>query len=180
MEAVIQAPPALNAALVSKTDLDCDAHPRGKITLSASGGVPPYWFSIGENDWQRDSIFNELAAGVYTITVRDGNNCLTTPLSAEIDVGDECEILFPNAFTPNGDGLNDMFRPKYYKRVSNYRLTVYNRWGAMIFQSNDPASGWNGQLKGVLAETGTFVWVATFTNRSGQPQVMRGTVTLVK
>ncbi|WP_298735019.1 gliding motility-associated C-terminal domain-containing protein [uncultured Chitinophaga sp.] len=179
-EAVIQEPPLLSAALIAKDNLDCDAHPRGKISLSASGGVPPYWFSTGESSWQRDSVFKDLAAGVYTLNVRDGNNCLSAPLSAEIEIGDECEMLFPNAFSPNGDGVNDLFRPKYYKRVSNYRLTVYNRWGALIFQSNDPATGWDGQFKGVLAETGTFVWVAAFTNRSGQPQVMRGTVTLVK
>jgi|GEM_PF-1224206 len=180
MEAAITEPPVLNGALVSKTDLDCDAHPRGNITLTASGGVPPYWFSIGENSWQRDSVFTGLGVGIYALSVRDGNNCVTVPLSAEIDIGDECEMFFPSAFSPNGDGLNDLFRPKYYKRITNYRLTVYNRWGALIFQSNDPAAGWDGQFKGVLAETGTFVWVATFTDRSGKAQAMRGTVTLVK
>ncbi|HEY1167198.1 MAG TPA: gliding motility-associated C-terminal domain-containing protein, partial [Chitinophaga sp.] len=180
MEAAIAEPPVLNGALVSKTDLDCDAHPRGNITLTASGGVPPYWFSIEENSWQRDSVFAGLGVGIYALSVRDENNCVTAPLSAEIDIGDECEMFFPSAFSPNGDGLNDLFRPKYYKRITNYRLTVYNRWGAVIFQSSDPAKGWDGQFKGVLAETGTFVWVATFTNRSGQEQAMRGTVTLVK
>jgi gliding motility-associated-like protein len=180
LEAVIQEPPALNAVLVSKTDLDCNANPRGRITLSANGGVPPYWFSIGENGWQRDSVFTGLSASVYSLSVRDGNNCVTPPLSVEVDIGVECEMFFPSAFSPNGDGLNDMFRPKYYKRVSNYQMMVYNRWGTLIFQSNNPAAGWNGEIKGVLAETGTYVWVATFTNRNGQAQAMRGTVTLVK
>jgi gliding motility-associated-like protein len=180
MEAVIQEPPPLNAVLASKTDLDCDANPRGSITLRAGGGVPPYWYRLGEGGWQRDSIFNGLAAGTHYLVVRDGNDCVTIPFAAEITLEEGCEVVFPNAFSPNGDGLHDLFRPKFYTRVSNYRLTVYNRWGVIIFQSNDPATGWNGQFKGALLDMGTYVWVATFTNRRGQPQTMRGTITLVK
>lgn len=178
--AVIQEPPVLNIALIAQTGLRCDALPIGSITLTANGGVPPYWFSIGENSWQRDSMFSKLGAGTYSIVVKDGNDCITPPLTTDIKVEEDCEIFFPSAFTPNGDGKNDLFRPKYYKSVSNYRLKVYNRWGAIVFESNDPANGWNGQYKGALSGTATFVWVATFVNRQGQPQVLRGTVTLVE
>jgi gliding motility-associated-like protein len=173
-------PPPLSIALVSKTDLDCENQPRGSISFTAKGGQPPYWFRIGESGWQRDSVFTGLLAGTYLLTVRDGNECVTAPLSTEIFLEEGCDVVFPSAFTPNGDGLNDLFRPKYYSRVSDYRLTVYNRWGAIIFQSNDAAQGWNGQFKGVLMDTGTYVWVATFVNRRGQPQTMKGTITLVK
>ncbi|HEY0608299.1 MAG TPA: T9SS type B sorting domain-containing protein, partial [Chitinophaga sp.] len=180
MEAVILAPPQLNVALVSKTDLECDAQPKGRITLTASGGKPPYWFAIGDGGWQRDSTFTGLGPGKYSIVVRDENNCLTEVLRTEIFVVESCDIIFPSAFTPNGDGLNDLFRPKFYRYVTNYRLSVYNRWGAIIFQVNDPSIGWDGRFKGVLSDTGTFLWIATFVNRHGQPQTLKGTVTLVK
>ncbi|KAA2238412.1 T9SS type B sorting domain-containing protein [Chitinophaga agrisoli] len=178
--ALILEPPALQVSLISKTDLECDALPKAVITLSATGGVPPYAFSTGNNSWQSDSIFRGLALGPYTIVVRDGNNCVTDPLQTEIIIVEDCDIFFPSAFTPNGDGRNDLFRPKYYKRVSHYQLNVYNRWGATIFQSNDPAIGWDGSFKGALSDTGTFVWIATFMNRHGQAQTVKGTVTLVR
>lgn len=180
MEAVILAPPQLNLALVSKTDLECDAQPQGRITLTASGGKPPYWFAIGDGGWQRDSTFTGLGPGQYSIVARDENNCFTEALRTEIFLVESCDIIFPSAFTPNGDGLNDLFRPKFYRYVTNYRLSVYNRWGAITFQTNDPSIGWDGRFKGVLSDTGTFLWIATFVNRHGQPQTLKGTVTLVK
>lgn len=179
-QAVVLEPTQLILTLVDKTELECDALPKGRITLSASGGVPPYSYSIGNDNWQGDSIFLELGAGRYAMMARDRNNCLTDPLVTDIAITEGCEMIFPSAFSPNGDGLNDLFRPKNYKHASAYRLSVYNRWGAIIFQANDPAMGWDGRFKGALLDAGTFVWIATFTNRHGQSQTLKGTVTLVK
>ncbi len=178
--AMILEPPQLQLTLVSKTDVECDPLPKGVIAVSPAGGVLPYEFSIGNGSWQSDSVFTGLGMGNYAVVVRDGNNCITDPLPTEILLVEDCDIFFPSAFTPNGDGRNDQFRPKYYKHVSHYRLNVYNRWGAAIFQSNDPAVGWDGFFKGALSDTGTFVWIASFMNRHGQAQTLKGTVTLVR
>jgi len=179
-ELIILEPPQLNAALLSKTDIECGTPLKGHITLTANGGVQPYLFGIGNNSWQPDSVFTGLEAGSYMLTVRDGNNCLSAPLLTQIFVDEACDIIFPTAFTPNGDGRNDLFRPKNYGHISNYQLSIYNRWGVTIFQSNDPAAGWDGHFKGVLADTGTFVWMATFMNKGGEKKTLKGTVTLVK
>ncbi|WP_366885059.1 gliding motility-associated C-terminal domain-containing protein [uncultured Chitinophaga sp.] len=57
----------------------------------------------------------------------------------------------PNAFSPNGDESNDVFRPKMYDDVHNYQLRIYNRWGSLVFRANDPGNGWNGIFNGSAA-----------------------------
>jgi gliding motility-associated-like protein len=75
-----------------------------------------------------------------------------------------CELTLPNAFTPNNDGLNDVFRPLHPCNMTEYRLQIFDRYGKLIFLSNDFGKGWNGTYNGTPAESGTFVWMATYRN----------------
>jgi len=58
----------------------------------------------------------------------------------------ECDVFIPNTFSPNGDGVNDIFRPVCDCTISNYELTIYNRWGQLVFQTNSPEKGWNADF----------------------------------
>lgn len=70
------------------------------------------------------------------------------------------EVFVPNSFSPNGDGVNDSFRP--FLQTSNpivhYEWTVFNRWGSQVFQTNDPLVGWNGEGRQQLADQGVYLW----------------------
>ena len=68
-------------------------------------------------------------------------------------------VYAPNAFTPDGDGVNDQWRPIIKDQdVTQYRLTIFDRWGQELWASNDPAIGWDGKAGGDVLKTGIYVW----------------------
>ncbi len=90
--------------------------------------------------------------------------------TASVLVNDEClptlgeapsRMFVPNAFSPNGDGLNDIFLPKG-NGVIWYSFRVYNRWGAMVFESNDLQLGWNGQFEGEDQMPGAYLYMIDY------------------
>lgn len=120
-------------------------------------------------------------SGVYYDTLVSANSCdsiITTNLSVK-----ECPLMiwFPSAFTPNDDGLNDVFMP-VCKSITHYNLQIYDRWGQLIFESNDVSSGWNGSLKDKMADPGVFSYIAIFESEQypGETQKIHGTFTLVR
>ncbi|MDZ4756671.1 MAG: gliding motility-associated C-terminal domain-containing protein [Bacteroidota bacterium] len=75
------------------------------------------------------------------------------------------KVFFPNAFTPNNDNLNEVFKPTIsfvhgadYNNKLKYRFEIFDRWGGRVFLTNDPMSGWDGKINGVLAEPGVYVY----------------------
>jgi len=75
-----------------------------------------------------------------------------------------CELTLPNAFTPNFDGVNDVFRPLHPCDMTEFRMQVYDRYGKLIFQTTDFSHGWNGTYNGMPADDGTFIWMASYRN----------------
>jgi gliding motility-associated-like protein len=89
----------------------------------------------------------------------------------------------PNAFTPNGDGLNDFFSPLFPCQVDDYELQIYNRWGEKVFQSAQLADAWDGNFKGKPVPAEVYFWLLRYTeNFNGQPtsRMMQGDVTLLR
>ena len=68
------------------------------------------------------------------------------------------DLWIPNAFSPDYDGINDIFKPKANTELLNYNLQIYTRWGALIFESNDINKGWNGIYKGKDCPVGVYVY----------------------
>ena len=89
--------------------------------------------------------------------------------------------LLPNAFTPNGDGLNETFRPLHPCDMSDYNIKIFNRYGQLIFESANPSVGWDGTFKGAKAVDGTYVWMSSYTNtNNNQRMSKKGTLILVR
>ena len=65
----------------------------------------------------------------------------------------------PNTFTPDGDGVNEIFRP-YGEGIdfSQYTMQIFNRWGELIYETNEPELGWDGTYKGKPVQVGTYIW----------------------
>ena len=89
-------------------------------------------------------------------------------------------LMMPNAFSPNNDGLNDVFKPET-KGISGYKMAIFNKWGELIF-SNDSqnAEGWNGQLNGQLLPSGNYVYKVSYLTPKGEEIEKAGTVTLIR
>ena len=91
-------------------------------------------------------------------------------------------MLFPNAFTPNNDGLNDGFKALVRCDVQWRGLHVYNNWGELVFATNDPDAAWDGKYKGINAPAGVYMYFDTFLTTSPftKRQVVKGEVTLIR
>lgn len=118
-------------------------------------------------------------AGTYSVDVTNTYGCHGQD---EINVTENCGyvLYMPNAFSPNGDGLNDVFRPTVLGQISNYDIRIFDRWGEMVFESQDYAQGWDGSFKNVPVEVGQYIYTATFTDAKQQVQQIGGTLILLR
>ena len=118
--------------------------------------------------------------GIYAIVAQ--NVCNRATDSVNIYYQDcDCTLFFPTAFTPNGDGRNDYFRPVYRCQLGQYKLSIYNRWGEFIFHTTDPRVGWNGLYNGSTAAMGTYVWVVEYIDELNLKKYNKtGTITLIR
>lgn len=78
-----------------------------------------------------------------------------------VECMDKC-VQFPTAFTPNGDGKNDMYKAGVFCPVPKYKLVIYNRNGELVYKTNDPSAGWNGYFNGKLQPNGAYVFYSEF------------------
>ena len=98
----------------------------------------------------------------YVLTVTDANQCSGT--DTVLLTIDHCDIVFPSAFTPDKDGLNDVIRAVgHLDHYTNYALTIVNRWGARVFYTNDIYTGWDGVYNGVPQDLGTYFYLMSYT-----------------
>lgn len=87
----------------------------------------------------------------------------------------------PTAFSPNGDGINDVFKPLgSAKFTSEYEMTIWSRWGEQVFRSVSPDDGWDGNYKGVQSITGVYAFVISYKNIYGESKLLKGNVTLTR
>ncbi len=148
--------------------------PGEKITLDATVAGASYTWQ----DSSTDSIFMVSDPGIYWVLVTF-NKC-TAGDTVHIT---ECpsELWFPTAFTPNGDGVNDLFRPKGIS-IGKFHLLIYNRWGQLLFETDDMERGWDGASKGILCPAGTYSFIATYegTDNPGKTKKLQGSFILVR
>jgi gliding motility-associated-like protein len=124
----------------------------GSIELATSGGTPPY--SYAWTDGSASSTRYGLTAGTYTVTVTDANGC---SLELLITLTQPDELAMPSGFTPNGDGNNDAFVIHGLDAYPNNQLTVFNRWGNVVFDQLRYANDWRGEnQQGQQLPDGTY------------------------
>lgn len=100
-------------------------------------------------------------------------------IAIEIYVEPLTTLYVPNAFTPNSDGRNEVFRPIVYD-VTDYTFEIYNRWGERIFETNNLKAGWNGRIKNKNAPDGVYVWKIKFRNHRSIFEEHQGHFTLLR
>jgi len=103
----------------------------------------------------------------------------TEVLSSSMDIDVSEYFRVGNAFTPNGDGLNDIFFPVLAFTPSYYDFSIYNRLGTLLFHSGVPGAGWDGRYKGKLMSPGTYLWSVKIKTLSGLTEKRNGTVAIL-
>jgi gliding motility-associated-like protein len=141
--------------------------------------------ALSDTIWSEDlSLFagSVTSASVpYHVTEAHAGSPPGTPASRSnvILVPLEANIYMPNAFTPDGDGLNDLFMPALSFLPEVYEFSIYTRSGVLLFRTSDHGEGWDGRHNGRLMPSGVYLWSLRITTPSGQSEARRGTVTIL-
>lgn len=114
------------------------------------------------------SIKNDSTITVYDSTtilvklkITDFNGCSNTK-EEWVYIGGPIKYYTPNVFTPNGDGKNELFGPEGIEFARNYKFTIYNRWGEIVFATDNHLDKWDGYYRGKLCQNGVYTYVITF------------------
>ena len=158
-----------------------------RFTSLAQGHIVNYNWEFGDGTTSSQESPSHIYSGpsattsyIVKYTVTDSFGCENTAQKA-IKVYVSCYLAVPNAFTPNGDGKNDFLYPLNAIKAEKLNFRVYDRWGQLIFQTNNWKHGWDGSFKGVPQSTGVYVWFLTYVDRdSKQPRQMKGTAALIR
>jgi gliding motility-associated-like protein len=118
----------------------------------------------------------------FTVFARDNKNCSNSD-SVFVDLIDECQedfIYLPDAFSPNRDGINDCFKVVSPPMLSDYKMTIFNRWGEKVFETFTISDCWDGTWRGSDAISDSYMYVVAFKCYNGKVLTKKGTVTLLR
>ncbi|NUO01882.1 MAG: gliding motility-associated C-terminal domain-containing protein, partial [Saprospiraceae bacterium] len=143
--------------------------PGKRITLNAAAGTP------AEYVWQDGTqtvTYVVDTPGIYSVSVF--NQCEQVLDRIVIEECEVCTVYAPNAFSPNDDGFNDKFLPLSDCILDPFLMRIFNRWGALVYETNNPAAGWDGRFKNKNLEPGIYVWQMEYTVvEDGKPRVIK-------
>jgi gliding motility-associated-like protein len=180
-------------ATVSSTPLTLSPAPEPIVTLTdkdylctgtaTSLDAGPDFSTYTWQDGSTGRYMNVTTAGVYRVTVIDSLGCS----GSDSVVVKKCSgnVYVPNAFTPNGDGLNDIFRISASPDdIAEFSMQVFNRWGEKIFESTNVPAGWDGMKMGVYCPADSYIWIIRYKATAGGPEaeivIIKGVVELIR
>ncbi|MCZ2392446.1 MAG: gliding motility-associated C-terminal domain-containing protein [Chitinophagales bacterium] len=141
-------------ALQMTYSTDTIINPGNPVTLFASGAISYLW-STGEST--ASIVVRPLSTTQYTVTGTSDNGCVQ---KANITVSvNSCQIFGANFFTPNNDGIHDRWRLKGTECLSDYYVKIINRWGDIVFESQDASEYWNGTFKENEVPEGVYFYI---------------------
>ena len=116
--------------------------------------------------------------GIYTITlIAISSHQCTDSITNTVIVSNDLQILMPNAFTPNGDNVNDVFKP-IGVGIQKLQITIYNRWGELMYSSDDKNGGWDGTFMGKQVQQGAYLYLIKARGLYGPFQYFKGMIML--
>lgn len=120
------------------------------------------WTVNGQNYDQDQLMYTFNTTGTYNITLRRDNVLCYAEQTYQVVVVECVELVYwvPNSFTPDSDEHNQTFGPVMYSGFdpNNYKFTIINRWGEVIWESNDPEARWDGAYSGLRCQSGVYIW----------------------
>lgn len=156
------------------------------ITVTTADPAGQYTFSVDGQTYQPGNSFSGLSGGIYTVSVRDRNACVSTrPVRLAVDCANA--VYMPTAFSPNADNLNDAFTTHFsFPSLTVARFVVYDRWGGVVYSRVDFSLSngepiWNGQVEnGSPAPAGLYPYLLHCRFPDGTQMTYRQSVALLK
>jgi adhesin/invasin len=134
---------------------------------------------ITDSNGDATILITSLKPGFVLITAQVDSQQIINGSPARVQFA-AINIYVPKVFTPNGDGTNDILKPILVGISSFHYFSVYNRWGNLIFTTEDPNAGWDGSFKGVPQPVETYLWIGEGVDINGKKVVQKGMVSLVR
>ena len=169
---------------MSSHDLGCfGIGTEGWAEADVIGGAHPYTYVWNTTPPQVDMRATELRFGYYIVQVTDFKGCSIWD-TVYINPGTCCEEVFlPNAFSPNGDGVNDVFRAVTSAGIQLIHFSIYNRWGQLVWKTNDYTKGWDGNFNGESSTNNSTTYYYMFNYKcltDGNSYMKKGDVMVIK
>lgn len=167
---------------IIKQDLACYGRGNeGYAVADVLGGHPPYVYEWSTSPVQTTAKAEKLYFGSYQLNVTDAAGCRLAD-TVYIHEGPCCDVAFiPNAFTPNGDNLNDEFVILTTAGVVMKQLDIYDRWGQKVYSASDWRRGWDGTIDGKEAAVATYFYVYRYScTLDGKDYLKKGDVLLIR
>lgn len=120
----------------------------------------------------------QIGSNTAKLIARNDFGCIDS-MEVEIVFGNLASVYMPNAFTPNDDDVNDVFTPQLLDIVS-YEFLIFNRWGQLVFSSQEIGEGWDGKFNGEPAKSEVYVYTLVALTKRGQVKEYKGHVTLIR
>jgi gliding motility-associated-like protein len=169
---------------ISITPTEC-LHPTGSIRISTSGESNFYLFTLGDKAPQFDPVFQALDAGKYPLRITDAKGCMLD--TTVVITRNPCPLYIPNVFSPNGDGINDLFQIRVAgdENVLITRFFIFDRWGNNVYKQynlhlQSTEEWWDGTYKHFTSSAGTFDYYLEVEFENGQRETFKGNVTLIR
>ena len=127
--------------------------------------------------------YKAIDPGTFWVKVKDKNGCYGSDTVTINKRGDlyPSMLFMPNAFTPDGNGINDLYPlNKFPKMGSLYNVKLYNRWGEKLVELTTPDVNWDGNINGVAASEGAYVYLATWIGCDNVRRTIRGSFHLLR
>jgi len=164
----VNQPGPISISQIDSVGSEC-GEANGSLSVLASGGVGNFTYSWSSGN--TGATANNIDAGTFTVTATDGNGC---PASESFDLG--CTplipVVIPQFLSPNGDNQNELWLLQNTAQYPNIKVTVYNRWGNVVFEAEPYNNDWNGHLKGTNPNplpAATYFYVVDTNKKSQDP-----------
>jgi gliding motility-associated-like protein len=152
-------------------------------TLSARSGIGNVYQWRPQLQLNNYTVRQPLFTGIndvkYFIDITDIHTCITTD-TMQLMVLKKPGVYLPSAFTPNGDGKNDVIKPYLVRMKDLKKFIIYNRYGNVVFSTSQEGVGWNGMHQGRYLDNGVYVWFIEYTTIDGELKMEKGTITLIR
>lgn len=170
----VSKPVRIVKAFVIANDTTVMRNVPSQLTVQSSGNVSWSPATGLSNPFVSNPVVRLAADQRYSLTAVTPEGC-TAEDTMRVKVFTGPTVYVPSAFTPNGDGKNDILLPVYVGMQELKRFAVFNRWGQTVFSTKDTGKGWEGRNA-----VGTHVWLVEAVDYLGQPVVLKGTVTIIR
>ncbi|HRG22947.1 MAG TPA: gliding motility-associated C-terminal domain-containing protein [Chitinophagaceae bacterium] len=157
---------------------DTTIHFREQVVLTTTASGPITWIGQGLSCYTCLSPIANPANRINQYIVKTGSGNCTVADTVIINVKPTDTLFVPTAFTPNGDGKNDIFNALGV--VTDFYMEIYNRWGERVFSTNSLLTGWDGTNKGIVQASGTFAYYIRYKNQSDKIKELKGTISLIR